>query len=401
MKVACVLKGYPRLSETFIAQELHALEGAGVPLIIYSLRYPTDPDVHEIHRKIVAPVEYLSEYLYKEPLRVLKGLMYALGRPGIWKLLGVFSRDLVRDFSANRVRRLGQAMEMARELPPDVGWIYAHFLHTPASVARYCAILTGLPWSCSAHAKDIWTSPKWELREKIDDLAWLVTCTQANVAYLQEISNSPDKVSLVYHGLDLHRFTEVSPEPAQTGDTVRFLSVGRAVPKKGYRKLLEALAKLPDTLSWQFTHIGGGPELDSLKNEANNLNINDKIQWLGALNSSEVLDRYRNADVFLLFSTVDASGDRDGLPNVIMEAMSQGLVCVASDISGIPEAIDHGVNGFMVEDGDVEGLVAIIENVAGDPGLRSRIGRAAVETIHSRFSLEQNVTSLIERFHRV
>ena len=141
--------------------------------------------------------------------------------------------------------------------------------------------------------------------------------------------------------------------------------------------------------------------LDSLKNEANNLNINDKIQWLGALNSSEVLDQYRNADVFLLFSTVDASGDRDGLPNVIMEAMSQGLVCVASHISGIPEAIEHGVNGFMVEDGDVEALVAIVEDVAGDPGLRSRIGSAAIETIHRRFSLEQNVTSLIERFRRV
>ena len=401
MKVACVLKGYPRLSETFIAQELHALEGAGVTLIIYSLRYPTDPDVHEIHRKIVAPVEYLSEYLYKEPLRVLKGLLHALGRPGIWRLLGVFLRDLVRDFSANRVRRLGQAMEMARELPPDVGWIYAHFLHTPASVARYCAILTGLPWSCSAHAKDIWTSPKWELREKIDELAWLVTCTQANTDYLRGLANSPHKISLLYHGLDLHRFAKTQPEPVATEGSLRLLSVGRAVPKKGYGKLLEALEKLPDNLSWQFTHIGGGPELGSLKDQAKILDIDKQIQWLGAQNSSEVLDAYRNADVFLLFSTVDASGDRDGLPNVIMEAMSQGLVCVASNISGIPEAIEHGVNGFMVEDGDVEGLVAIIKNVAGDPALRSRIGSAAIETIHSRFSLEQNVTSLIERFRRV
>ena len=147
-KVACILKGYPRLSETFIAQELLALEEAGVDLIIYSLRHPTDADIHPVHEKIHARVMYLPEYLYQHPGRVLAGFFKSLFSSAFLKLIKAFYRDFRRDFSINRIRRLGQAMVLYREMEPDRDWLYAHFLHTPASVARYCAILTGIPWSC-------------------------------------------------------------------------------------------------------------------------------------------------------------------------------------------------------------------------------------------------------------
>ena len=205
-RIAVVVKGYPRLSETFIAQEILALEDRGLDLEIWSLRHPTEKAVHPMNRRIKAPVTYLPEYLYEEPLRVLRGVLFALRRPGFGKLMRAFWADLKRDFTANRARRLGQAFVMGREMPADILHIHTHYLHTPASVVRYAAILTGRTWTFSAHAKDIWTTPDWERREKLADALWGVTCTEQGATHLRALSPSPGQVSLVYHGLDLSRF---------------------------------------------------------------------------------------------------------------------------------------------------------------------------------------------------
>ena len=165
MRVAFVLKGYPRLSETFIAQEIAALEKRGLEILIVSLRRPTDGALHAVHREIKAEVLYLPEYLLLEPVRLLRAAFRA-GK-NLSKTLKVWLKDLARDPTPNRIRRFGQALVLAAEAPRDVAWLHAHFLHTPASVARYAAMLLGLPWSGSAHAKDIWTTPEWEKREKL------------------------------------------------------------------------------------------------------------------------------------------------------------------------------------------------------------------------------------------
>jgi hypothetical protein len=164
-KILVVLKGYPRLSETFIAQELLGLEKAGFDLTLISMRKPTDKKRHPVHDEIKARVVYLPEYLHEEPLRVMKGLFASFRKPGFGALMKRFLKDLPRDISRNRFRRLGQAMVLAHEWPDGGEWLHAHFIHTPASVTEYASLLTGVPWTCSAHAKDIWTSPDWELTE--------------------------------------------------------------------------------------------------------------------------------------------------------------------------------------------------------------------------------------------
>ena len=166
-RVAVVLKGWPRLSETFIAQEIAGLEARGVALEIWSLRRPIDKVRHPVHERIEAKVVYLPEYLKDDPRRVLAGWLKARRLPGYAAARRKFLADLRRDPSANRLRRWGQALVLAAELPPSIERLYAHFLHTPASVTRYAATLRGLPWSVSAHAKDIWTTPDWEKREKL------------------------------------------------------------------------------------------------------------------------------------------------------------------------------------------------------------------------------------------
>ena len=244
-RIAVVVKGYPRLSETFIAQELLALEERGIPLEIWSLRHPTEKQIHPMHARIRARARYLPEYLYQEPLRVLRGLVWSLRQPGIRRLLHLFWRDLLRDPTPNRGRRLGQAFVLARELGDDIGHLHVHYLHTPASVARYAAVLTGRSWTFSAHAKDIWTTPAWEKRDKLADALWGVTCTREGARHLGALAPEPARVALAYHGLDLARFP-APPErrPARDGsdpaDPIRIVSVGRAVAKKGYDDLLDA-----------------------------------------------------------------------------------------------------------------------------------------------------------------
>ena len=340
-RVAVAMKGYPRLSETFIAQELLGLQQRGLVFEIWSLRHPTDAARHLMHGQIAAPVRYLPEYLHDEPGRVARGILNAVSRPGFLRLLPAFLRDLARDRTRNRLRRFGQACVMARELPPDIRHLHVHYLHTPASVIRYAALLRGLGWSFSAHAKDIWTTPDWEKREKIADAAWGVTCTQDGFRELARLSERPDKVALVYHGLDLARFPAPGPRSARDGadpaDPVRFVTIGRAVAKKGFDDLLEALSRLPGPLHWRLTHIGGGEMLKALQERARSLGVADRIVWAGAKAQDEVIAALRDADLFVLPSKQAGDGDRDGLPNVVMEAASQGLPIIATDFAGIPE----------------------------------------------------------------
>ena len=206
--IAVVVKGYPRLSETFIAQELHALEQRGYRLLLISLRHPTDPYRHPIHAEIAAGAVYLPEYLHQEPLRVLKAWWRVRRGTAYRSALRSWLRDLRRDLSRNRVRRFGQALVLAAELPDSVRWLYVHFLHTPASVTRYAAMIRRLPWSCSAHAKDVWTSPRWDLADKLQDCQWVVTCTHANKTHLRNLCGDPQRIKLVYHGLDFQRFAD-------------------------------------------------------------------------------------------------------------------------------------------------------------------------------------------------
>jgi glycosyltransferase involved in cell wall biosynthesis len=402
--VAFVLKGYPRLSETFIAQEIRGLERRGLDIRLYSLRLPTDGAVHPVHREIAAPVAYLPEYLHQQPLRVWRSWRRARRLPGYVEAKALWLADLKRDATRNRLRRFGQALVLAAELPDDVGWLHAHFLHTPASVTRYAAVLRGLPWSVSAHAKDVWTTPAWELQEKLACCRWLVTCTRANTRHLGALALQPGRVALLYHGLDLARFP---PPPARRrkardgrnpDDPAVVLSVGRAVEKKGFGVLLDALARLPAYLHWRFVHIGGGPLLARLRRQADALGIADRVHWQGARPQDAVLAAYREADLFVLACRVAADGDRDGLPNVLMEAQSQGVACVSTEVSAIPELIDDGETGLLVPPDDAAALARAIERLIRFPELRTRLGHAGLRRVRTSFSVEAAIDRLAARF---
>jgi len=396
-KILFLLKGYPRLSETFIAQEIKALEQRGVPLEIWSLRFPTDKYRHPVHDEIKAKVTYLPEYIYQEPGRVFRGLIRAVRLPGFGRALWQWLKDLARDPTPNRGRRFGQACVLVAEMPADTLRLHAHFMHTPAAVAYYAHLMAGTPWSCSAHAKDIWTSPDWDKREKLASLDWLVTCTASGHAHLQTLVDDKAKVALVYHGLDFRRFPEPPARAAKAGP-VEILSVGRLVEKKGYPTLLDALSRLPSSSDWRLTHIGGGPLDGALKTQAESLGLTARIEWLGALPQEQVLAAYRRSDLFVLAAQIAADGDRDGLPNVLMEAQSQRLACIATNISGIPELIKDGETGLLVPPEDPAALSAALESLIVDPTRRQKLADAGFDRLHAYFAVDAGINDLDRRF---
>ncbi|MGZ3339393.1 MAG: glycosyltransferase family 4 protein [Reyranella sp.] len=354
-RVAVILKGWPRLSETFIAQEIAGLEARGVALEIWSLRRPTDKARHPVHDRVTARTVYLPEYLKDDPGRVL-----------------------------------------AAELPPSVERLHAHFLHTPSSVTRYAATLRELPWSVSAHAKDIWTSEPWEATEKLADCSWLVTCTAAGLHRLRELAPQPERLKLVYHGLDFgHLPSPRGARPRRDGsdaaDPVTILSIGRKVEKKGYDDLLDALARLPPALHWRFEHVGAGELSDNLKAQAAALGIADRCTWHGAQPQKAVFAALARADLFALASKKAADGDQDGLPNVLMEAAHQGLAIVSTHAAAIGEFISDGDNGLLVSPGAADELATALSRLVGDPDLRQRLSARASETVRTRFSFESGV----------
>ena len=403
LPTAFILKGYPRLSETFIAQEILGLERAGLPIRIFSMRRPTDTHAHPVHREIAAPVVYLPEYLHEAPLRVLRAFRTARRLPGFAVTLRQWRADLRRDFSRNRFRRLGQACVLAAELPGDIRHLHAHFIHTPGSVAHYASLLTGLPWTASAHAKDIWTTPDWELRQKLASARWMVTCTQAGQERLNSLAPPDRQVTLVYHGLDFTRFQPLArPRLDRDGRDpqapAQLLTIGRAVAKKGIDTLLDALALLPHGLAWRWTHVGGGGLTGSLKQQAAALGLSDRVTWRGALAQEDVLTLYRASDVFVLPCRIASDGDRDGLPNVLMEAQSQALACLSTPVSAIPELIADGATGMLVPPDDPRALADALRRLIADPALRHRLGKAGAARVRAAFDHRQGIARLMAMF---
>jgi len=387
-----VVKGYPRVSETFIAHELAALERRGLRLAIVSLRRPYDRITHPVHAAIRAPVHYLPEYLHEAPRRVLTGHLLALWRaPGRYLAAGAaWLRDLIRDPTPNRIRRFGQAGVLAAELPAGATHLHAHFVHTPASVARYAARMAGLGYSLSAHAKDVWTRPAWELREKLRDASFCVTCTDESRAHLAALAPGA-RVERVYHGLDRHLFeppaTFGSPrDGADPGNPVRLLTVGRFREKKGFDVLLEAVARVRGHV--RLTLVGYGPLEPAIRALARRLGLEPRLDWTGPLDQLAVRALYRASDLFVLAPRIARDGDRDGLPNVVVEALSQGLPVVATRVAALAELVEENASGRLVPPEDPAALATALEDLVGDPATRRRMGAHAIRRVAEDWDVE-------------
>ncbi|HST65458.1 MAG TPA: glycosyltransferase family 4 protein [Mycobacteriales bacterium] len=452
--IGYVLKGYPRISELFIASEIWRLEQLGLPLRLFVLKPADEAEHHPVVDKIEADPTYLPETTslsgttvpawlkdnlasFRKPLaRVARRHPLRLGRTAAAALgQSVRARAGLRPRSVY-LKEFLQAVDLADRLEEagDVRHLHAHFAHGTTTVTWLAAKLTGLPFSFTGHAKDIYRqslNPAGLLRRKMRAASFVVTCTGANQEHLRRVEPSAD-VHLVYHGLNadfagmLPAFATADtavpevpvrrPQPATAttatttattaaarwpdvagtaapaswrepvGAPLRVVAVGRLVPKKGFDVLVQAIADLHRRGVDLELVIAGedGPDAAKVRGLVAEL-CPELVRFTGPLSQCELLSLYRGADVFALACRVDGDGDRDGIPNVMVEAMAAGLPVVSTAVSGIPELVRHGENGLLVPPEDPAALASALLKLAADVPLRERLAAAGRSTVAERF----------------
>lgn len=377
-----LLKGYPRISETFISNEIALLESLGFTIRILSMRHPREDFTHASVARIRARVDYLPETIAGNLGRLLSANMEWLARHPVRYARGLarmFSR-LVKTRKAATAKHLLQAGYLAARVLPasGVGHIHAHFAHSPTSVAAFASVLTGLPFSFTGHAKDIYTQNPDRLIEKMAEARFVVTCTGYNAEHLAGLPGNGNgrpstPIHRVYHGIDLHLFApgepRLAPEPPY-----EILTVARLTPKKGLPTVFAALAVLQHRgIAFRHVLIGSGEERGRLERLASELGIADRIEWLGTQPHEVVVEHFRRADLFLLGCEVSDNGDRDGIPNVLVESMAMGVPVAATRVSALPELIPDDGHGLLVTPGDPEALATAALQLLTDRPLRQRV----------------------------
>lgn len=385
--LAIVVKGFPRLSETFIARELEALEQRGLDFSLHALRNP-DKDAPLTRYGVKTACAYLPEYLHHAPLIVSQGIRSAFGLPGFFSAFQLFLKDLRHDRSRARLRRFGQACVLADRLRGSAQHIHCHFAHSPASVVRYCARMLGITYSISAHAKDVWTDPEWDLQAKLKDAAFVVTCNRAALARLTAIAE-PSRLQLAYHGTN-HGLIVAKPiaqfrDGSRKDAPLQLISVARAVEKKGLGILLQALALLPRGLHFQLNHFGDGELIESLRHQAVSLGIADRVTFHGAQPHARVIAAMDTSDIFVFPALVSASGDRDGIPNALIEANARGICVISCNSGSTSEVVRDGATGLLIESGEAAALAHAIESCGREPKRREALAQSALENNRCMF----------------
>lgn len=388
-----ILKGYPRISETFISNEILLLERLGFRLHLFSMRQPRETFSHGSIKRIRAPVNYLPETLFTSLPRLLfHNLLLAGKRPANYvTALRTALRRLLRTRKIATIRHLLQAGYLVHRFLPDSGVVHlhAHFAHSPTSVALFASQLSGLNFSFTAHAKDIYTADPRQLREKIAQARFVVTCTEYNKRFLEDISaGERTPIHRLYHGIDVDFFTRDIPGKDVQVPTppYRILTIARMTPKKGLSTVYRALKILSDEgISFRHTLIGDGEERERIGSLIKELGLAPFALLPGTLSHEAVLDHYLSADVFVLGCEIAPDGDRDGIPNVLLESMAVGVPVVATNISAIPELVVEGETGLLVPPAQPEKMARALIRLLTDMTLRERVIDAARKRVVQTF----------------
>jgi len=398
LRLAYVIGTYPNLTTTFIDREVKSLREQNASPTIISIRRPSGPlsrDQEELHKLVtyLLPVgigRLMAAHLHFalwRPARYFGTLLYLLGRPHPG------SHTRLRTFL-----HFAEGVVAARVLD-NVGCnhVHAHFADRAATVALVASRLLGVPYSVTAHANDIYVKPVL-LAEKIAGAVFTATCTAFNKTYLEGLlgDEARRKIHCIYHGLDMRKYQPTARVPARRPI---LLSVGQLKEKKGFSCLVKACQILRESgADFECWIVGEGPLRGALTRQIDELGLSEIVHLKGSLPHEDVVECYRRASMFVLPCVVGGDGDRDGIPNVILEAMAMQLPVVSTRHSGIPEAIENGVSGLLVPPGDDVALAGAIGRLLANPADTNRLGKAGRLSVTERFSVDSNVNLLLQLF---
>lgn len=390
-RIGYVLKRYPRYSETFIVNEILAHEGAGLDIEIFALRPPTDTHFQDLISQVRAPVHYLPSDCVK--LEAFWTALQEASRvlPGLWSALEAARGEHCHD--------VYQAVLLAHETRRrGICHLHAHFATVATTVAWLAAHFAGLPYTFTAHAKDIFheSVEPLDLQRKLRDAAAVVTVSNYNVAYLREhYGEAVAHVRCIYNGLNLERF------PYQTPGKRRplIVAVGRLVEKKGFADLVEACAILARRgCDFQCRILGAGELEIELQAQIVRSGLEERVRLLGPRPQADIIRYVQEAAVLAAPCVIGSDSNRDGLPTVLLEAMALGTPCVSTDVTGIPEVLRDGETGLMVPQHDPIALAAAIECLLTSSDLRVQLAARARRRIEADFDIRPNTARLRSLF---
>ena len=370
MKICYVLKWYPRLSQTFVLNELLELQRRGIDLTVVALKAPVNEPIHARYGELHAPVYYLPDLV----AAAASGVDMPAGSPADQQAV-VLGRFLLRQ---------------------GVEHVHAHFASWAAGLAAAVGHATGLPFSFTAHARDIFHERVQApvLAERIAQARFVVTVSNYNKRHLDALLHAQGKTGRVirlYNGVDLR---QLAPGAAHKEPDL-IVAVGRLVAKKGFRYLVEACRLLRDRhRPVRCVIVGEGEERAALTEQIARYGLEENVVLAGVRTHTEVTRLVQNASVCVLPCVVDESGDRDGLPTVLLEAMALGTPVISTAVAGVPEMIDHGRSGLLVQERDTPQLASAIASVLDSPALSHSLRAAALERVQREFNLAENVRVL-------
>ncbi|MCX6497270.1 MAG: glycosyltransferase [Arthrobacter sp.] len=387
---AYVLKMYPRFSETFIVSEILAREAAGDRIEIFSLLPPNDPRFHSELARVQAPVTYIDR-----PLKTsdLWECFHAAGAVGLTGALGRNFAELSAAAPDDAVRAINLAVALQHR---NIRHMHVHFASGATSVARLASAITGIPYSFTAHAVDIFhdSVSSEDLRIKLEQAHHAVTISDFNLRYLRHrFPAATARLHLVRNGLDLDRFPYRDPRPL--GSTMRIAAVGRLVEKKGFQYLLPAAAELlEEGFRLDLRIAGTGVLADELEATIERLGLCDHVRLIGAQTQDQVHELLDASDIFIAPCVVAADGNADGMPTVLLEAMAAGVPCISTAVTGIPEVVRNGSTGILARPANPHFLARAIQKMSSPGTDRVALTRNARALIEQDFDVRRQAELL-------
>ena len=398
MKIVYIIGTYPRLTLTFIDREISSLEQMGATIKIVSIRRPSGAlsqnQINLIERiQYLLPVNIISlfvghlQYAVGHPRKYFGTLFYLISRPHP----SIHSR--IKTFM-----HFGEGVYAVHQLSAEqFDHIHAHFMDRVATIALVVSRFLDRPYSLTAHASDIYVDPLL-LVEKLVEAKFVATCTEYNKSYLEQFGEGlfNHKLFCIYHNIAVD---EYNAQETRKSETCMMLSVGQLKEKKGFDYLLLACRILADRgYSFDCQIVGEGPQREYLESRIRELSLEDLVQLCGALPHRQVIEKYQQASLFVLPAILASDGDRDGIPNVIPEAMTMDLPVVSTAHSAIPEVVEDKVNGLLVPPADEYALAEALEKLITNPDYAQELSSRGRKIVMDKFDPLTNSKLLLDQF---